>query len=145
MDNDKLTNIVIKLIISTVIFIMIFSISFIIFKHSTSENKIYLSESNIVIDYYGFNNSIELEQIIDINLIEKLPEGGKRGAGVEDNNHIAGDANFNGIGYCKAYIIKNSNAFLLITTNNQKFLINDPDSSVTIEIYDFISSKLDLR
>lgn len=145
MDNDKLTNIVIKLIISTVIFIMMFSISFIIFKHSTSENKIYLSESNIVIDYYGFNNSIELEQIIDINLIEKLPEGGKRGAGVEDNKHIAGDANFNGIGYCKAYIIKNSNAFLLITTNNQKFLINDPDSSVTIEIYDFISSKLDLQ
>ena len=145
MDNDKLTNIVIKLIISTVIFIMIFSISFIIFKHSTSENKIYLSESNIVIDYYGFNNSIELEQIIDINLIEKLPEGGKRGAGVEDNKHIVGDANFNGIGYCKAYIIKNSNAFLLITTNNQKFLINDPDSSVTIEIYDFISSKLDLQ
>lgn len=49
------------------------------------------------------------------------------------------------LGTVKLIFIKNSNAFLLITTNNQKFLINDPDSSVTIEIYDFISSKLDLQ
>lgn len=78
-------------------------------------------------------------------MIKKLPEGDKQGAGIEDNKHITGDANFDGIGSCKAYVIKNSNPFLLITTNPQKFLINDSDSSVTIDIYNTISEKLDLQ
>ncbi len=137
---DKTTKIIAYSMLGFVITLLSATILYLCYRFSTEENTIYLENNKIIIDYFGYDNQIKISDINSITLLDKLPDGGKYGAGIEDNHHIAADAKFETIGKCKAYIIKDNPYAMLIETDKNTFLINDEDSAKTKEIYDELLS-----
>lgn len=140
---DKTTKIIAYSMLGFVITLLSATIFYICYRYSTEENSIYLEDDNIIIDYFGFDDRINISEINSISFLEELPDGGKYGAGIEDNHHIAADAKFETIGKCKAYIIKTNPCAILIKTDKNTFLINDEDSSKTSKIYDELLSDIE--
>lgn len=137
--NDYKLNIGMKIFLATPILLMIAILSLIIFNYKEKENRILLENSKLIIDYYGFYDEIQLDDIMSVELYNSIPKGGKWGSGIEDNDHVAGDAKLEGIGICKMYIIKNRNVYILINTKDEKYFINDSDDNVTNEVYQMIN------
>lgn len=141
-EKDTKLGIGIKLFLMVPIVLMVVVLCLIVFTSKYAENNIYLTESELVIDYKGFLNAIPLDEISSIELLDSMPQGGKWGAGIEDNTYVAGDAKLDGIGKCKMYAIKNKDAYLLIHTDEETYFVNDDEDNTTKEIYEKISEKL---
>lgn len=85
---------------------------------------------------------VELADIESVELLDTLPEGGRRGGGVGTSDYIVGDANYAGIGSCRAYLYKKQAPYLCIRTAEQTFLCNKPDPTESEALYQQLQDAL---
>lgn len=104
---------------------------------------------NISSEYIQFDAFIYDKVYFDkINKIEYLDDfeihGGKHGAGFSNNGYFSGDADFKGIGQCRAYVYYKKNDFIVLHEDDKTIIFNTADEQQTKEMYDKISEKINI-
>lgn len=133
-----------------IIGILIFGIGFFIvfasiFLFSIQDMSAKINISNEFIQLDGFiNDTVDFD---DINKVEYLDNfeihGGKKGAGFSNNGYFSGDADFKGIGQCRAYVYYHEKYFVVIYTDEETIIFNEKSEEETKNMYDKLKDKID--
>jgi uncharacterized membrane protein len=103
--------------------------------------KLLLDETTLTARHTSDKYVIQLNSIESVELIEKLPSMIKTG-GTNLENLFKGNFRAGGYGSCKVCIRPKVPPFLVIKADDKTYLLNDEDSSVTREAYQYITSAL---
>lgn len=105
--------------------------------------KINISNEFIQLD--GFiNDTVDFDVINKVEYLDNFEiHGGKKGAGFSNNGYFSGNADFKGIGQCRAYVYYHEKYFVVIYADEETIIFNEKSEEETKNMYDKLKDKID--
>lgn len=132
-----------------IIGILIFGIGFfIVFASiffSIQDMSAKINISNEFIQLAGFiNDTVDFDVINKVEYLDNFEiHGGKKGAGFSNNGYFSGNADFKGIGQCRAYVYYHEKYFVVIYADEETIIFNEKSEEETKNMYDKLKDKID--
>lgn len=137
---DKFTKRIITIFFTCIITLMLFVCGMFLYQSNQKSKQhtaftITLEKDSI--NFHGATNDIvPYKDIQSIQYHEqKLPSGEKQGAGEATSHFIVGDASFDEIGTCRAYLYIDDPYYITLTTSDAVYLFNADNQKDTLELY----------
>lgn len=94
------------------------------------------------INFHGaIGDAVSCKDIQSIHYYEqKLPAGKKQGAGEATSHYIVGDAKFDEIGKCRAYLYTDNSSYIKAQTKDNVYLFNLANQKDTYTLYEKIKN-----
>ena len=139
--DEKLTKRIIRIFFTCIILLMLFVCGIFLFQSNQKSKQhtaftITLEKDSI--NFHGTTNDvIPYKDIQSIQYHEqKLPSGKKQGAGEATSHYIVGDAIFDTIGKCRAYVYTDYAFYISLKTKDTVYLFNLDNQNDTSEVFD---------
>lgn len=138
---DKFTKRIITIFFTCIIALMLFVCGIFLYQShqkNTQHSAFTITLEKDSINFHGATNDIiPYKDIQSIQYHEqKLPSGKKQGAGEATSHYIVGDATFDEIGTCRAYLYTDEFYYVTLITSDAVYLFNAGNQKDTLEIYD---------
>ncbi|WP_343101670.1 hypothetical protein [Romboutsia sp. MSSM.1001216sp_RTP31141st1_G3_RTP31141_220114] len=134
MFSNKYEKIVFGIMIVVIIGLIIF------FNIDYSPHKMHFEEDKIRIKI----DNIYIKDIKAVELLDDIPIGNKI-KGTSTETYLRGTFQIDGDEKGKLYVYRNSKPYIKITTSNKTLIYNDKDSNKTIETYNQLIKKYNLK
>lgn len=137
---DKFTKRIITIFFTCIIVLMLFVCGMFLYQShqkNTQHTAFTITLEKDSIHFHGATNDIiPYKAIQSIQYHEqKLPSGKKQGAGEATSHFIVGDATFDDIGTCRAYLNIDDPYYITLTTSDAVYLFNTDNQKDTLEIF----------
>ena len=134
---------VINVVTAIFVITLIGGLSFFFFQMDFAEFKMRIEGSTIFIDAPVYHDQFSVSDIVDVALIDSLPEGGTRTNGASTDQYDLGNFRLDGIGKAKVFIYKGYPPYLQITLRDRTVYFNSKVADQTKEYYGLLVNLID--